>query len=201
MDMVVTLVRQLLLFVHTLAFAFALVTVLREDAALLTARQVDAARLQAIARTTGRLLALLWFTGLGLVGLGIGIDLAAIAAHPKLAAKLTVVGLLTVNGMLLHRLAFPLLTGVRAPWPYAATACAALGAVSTVTWVFASFVGVSRLIAPAMSYGGFICLYLLSLVGGLGVALCLIRPQVMRLMTNAPVAIERLPPSTFGPAT
>jgi hypothetical protein len=34
-----------------------------------------------------------------------------------------------------------------------------LGAISTVSWLYASFIGVSRLIAPLMSFTKFIALY------------------------------------------
>lgn len=92
---------------HVLAFA--IVAVLREDMALLTARRIDTMRLADTERLLTRLIALLWLSGLALIVLDIGFDAAALLAKPKLAAKLTVVSLLTINGLLLHRIAFPLL--------------------------------------------------------------------------------------------
>ena len=55
MDMLTTTARQLLLFGHTLAFAFAIVAVFREDVALLRARRVDAAKLEATGSSGGGL--------------------------------------------------------------------------------------------------------------------------------------------------
>ena len=182
MRLINTVALQFLLFAHTLTFAFAIVAVLREDLALLRARRVDAARLHVAGRFIMRLLVLLWITGLALIALDVGFDLAAMANKPKLAAKLTVVSLLTANGLLLHWLAFPILTKPQRFPHQAATHCAALGAISSVTWLYASFVGVARLIAPAMSYTGFLALYVVGLVAGLVVAMVFVRPHVERLL-------------------
>jgi hypothetical protein len=193
-------VRQLLLFAHLIAFAFALVAVVREDVSLLRSRRVDAAQLKATARTIFGLLTLLWITGIALIGLDVGFDPAVLAAKPKLAAKLTVALLLTANGCLLHWVAFPMLTKPQR-WPgLSATVCALLGAISSVSWVFAAFVGVSRLIAPAMTYNGFLALYGFGLAGGLVVAMGYVWPHLVRLMRAANEEIEEAWYSTFGPA-
>ncbi len=188
MDLLIAAVRQLLLFVHLLAFAFAIVAVLHEDVALLRARHIDAARLRATARHVAWLLGLLWLSGGALILLDPSVDGLALLAHPKLAAKLTVVGLLTANGVLLHRLAFPMLTEPRGSPRRAAQVCAALGAVSTVSWLYASFLGAARLIAPAMSYGGFLALYAAVIAVGLAVGLGLVRQRVERLLARSPAA-------------
>lgn len=204
MDMLTTTARQLLLFGHTLAFAFAIVAVFREDVALLRARRVDAAKLEATGRTIARLLGLLWLTGAALILLDLGLDWAALIAKPKLAAKLTVVSLLTANGLLLHWVAFPMLTKPQRSPGFASAVCAVVGAVSSVTWLFASFVGVARLIAPAMTYTGFLTLYGLSLAAGLAVSLAFVRPHIERLMLPRPepeAEVEEALLSTFGPAT
>lgn len=70
-----------------------------------------------------------------------------------------------------------------------------LGAISTVSWLFASFVGVARLIAPAMSYGGFLLLYLLSLLFGLGIAAVWVRPQLERMLSSASDRSETTTPA------
>ena len=204
MDMLTTTARQLLLFAHTLAFAFAIVAVLREDVALLRSRRVDADKLEATGRTITRLLGLLWLTGAALILLDIGLDWSALAHKPKLAAKLTVVSLLTANGLLLHWVVFPMLTKPQRSPGFASAVCAIVGAVSSVTWLFASFVGVARLIAPAMTYGGFLGLYGLSLAAGLVVSLVFVRPHLERLMLPRPAPEEEVEDallSTFGPAT
>ena len=133
-----------------------------------------------------------------------GLDWAALIAKPKLAAKLTVVSLLTANGLLLHWVVFPMLTKPHRSPGFASAVCAIVGAVSSVTWVYASFVGVARLIAPAMTYTGFLTLYGLSLAAGLVVSLAFVRPHIERLMLPRPepeAEVEEALLSTFGPAT
>ena len=157
-----------------------------------------------IGRTIARLLGLLWLTGAALILLDLGLDWAALIAKPKLAAKLTVVSLLTANGLLLHWVVFPMLTKPQRSPGFASSVCAVVGSVSSVTWLFASFVGVARLIAPAMTYTGFLTLYGLSLAAGLVVSLAFVRPHIERLMLPRPepeAEVEEALLSTFGPAT
>ncbi len=184
MDMLTVAARQLLLFAHLIGFALAFAAILREDMALLTAPRIDAGKLAAAGRTIAWLLGFLWATGIGLLLLEVGLDMALLASKPKLLAKLAVVCVLTLNGALLHRLALPMLAGpVHAP-RQAATLCAVLGAVSSVSWLLASFLGASRVIAPWMSLGGFLALYVAGLGIGLLVALMLVRPRVERLLAQ-----------------
>jgi hypothetical protein len=168
--------RQCVLFAHLVAFAVALGAVLREDMELLARRRVDVRRLARAARTLTMALAVLWATGLALVGLDIGFDPSAVAAAPKLAAKLAVVAILTANGVALHALAFPMLTrrDPRLALPLL------LGAVSTASWLYASFVGVSRLVAPRLSFADYMAMYALVLALAGAVALVVIGPLMRR---------------------
>lgn len=182
MDFLLIVIRQALLFLHLIAFAFAIVTVLKEDFSLLRASRIDPIALHATGKLTVMLLGLLWVTGLMLVGLDTGFNPTVLASKPKLATKLTVLLVLTINGVLLHWLAFPKLTEPQRSVRGAAIFCSVLGAISSVTWMFASFVGVARLIAPAMTYKGFLSLYGISVLAGLVVALVVVRPYVERLI-------------------
>ena len=101
------LLHQAVLFGHLIASAVTLAAVLREDLRLLATRRVDPARLRQTMRVATLGLAVLWSTGLGLVAIT-----AATAPSPwtpggKLAAKLVVVTLLTLNGWALHAWVFP----------------------------------------------------------------------------------------------
>ena len=187
MPLLTASVHQLLLFAHILAFAFAIVAVLRADLALLTALRIDPSWPLAVGRPIFALLVLLWLSGGALTVIEYGFDLAAIAAKPKMMAKLTVVTLLTVNGFLLHSVAFPLLARPPRRPRIAALVCTVLGAVSTTTWLFAAFVGEARLIAPHMRYADFMLLYLAALALALGVALWFVRPRIERLMAGGEV--------------
>ncbi|TJZ75549.1 hypothetical protein [Chitiniphilus eburneus] len=139
-------------FSHLLAACFALVTILKADHRLWNWRHraLDESRRRYLGHTTHRvtqLLVLLWGTGLMLVVLGYSEHGTAYLANPKLWAKVSVVALLSVNGYLLHRVAFPLIS-VRLPLTglplQERLTVAALGAVSMTSWVFAALLGVAR---------------------------------------------------------
>ena len=53
-----------------------------------------------------------------------------------------------------------------------------------MTWVYTSFLGLSRVIAPAMNYTGFIALFIAAVVAGVGIAVSLVRPRVEWLITS-----------------
>jgi hypothetical protein len=163
------LARQGLLFVHLVAFAIALSAVLREDLAIIKAREIDLHRLAGTARAVTRALVILWATGLALVALDTGLNVHALTASSKLAAKVFVVSALTANGLALHALAFPLLSRP-SPGRVASLVPAVLGAISTASWLFASFVGVSRVIAPSLTFSDFMALYGVSLAGAIAIA-------------------------------
>ena len=182
----VLLARQGLLFLHLVAFALAFAEIVRADWRLLRATRIDFVALHATAGLVGLMLLMLWATGLGLVGLDTGFDPAAIAARPKLVAKLIAVTVLTANGVLLHRFAFPQLQG-GAHSPSRLGVIAALGAISTVTWTYAAFVGSARLIAGAMTLEAFLALYGVGLVAGVAVAVIIVAPILRaRLAAQAP---------------
>lgn len=181
-DLLVTAVRQGLLFAHLVVFAFAIVTVLREDVAILRARRISTRHLRESAQFVALLLVMLWITGVALLLLDVGLDFAALASRPKLFTKLTVVVVLTINGVLLHYIAFPMMTTPQASPRRSSAICTVLGAVSTVSWLYASFVGASRVIAPALSHGGFLALYALALAGALAVGFLVVRPRLKRMM-------------------
>lgn len=179
------LIHQLVLFAHLIVFAVAFSAVLREDLWMLKARCIDVQRLARTATTLTCALIALWATGLGLMVFDLGWDARALFAHPKPAAKLVVVLALTANGLALHTLAFPRLRGGRSQARGAATVPVVLGAISSASWLGASFIGVSRLIAPAMRFSDFMALYTVLLVGAIGVALVFVRPRVARLLGAA----------------
>lgn len=173
----VLIVRQGLLFLHLIAFAIALAEIVRGDWRLLRATRPDYAALNATARIIGLALVALWATGLGLIALDTGLDPAAIAAKPKLLAKLVVVTALSINGVLLHNYAFPMLRNARTA-PSRLVVTAALGAISTVSWIYAAFVGSARLIAGAMTLEIFLVLYGMGLVAGIAVAVFAVAPML-----------------------
>jgi hypothetical protein len=178
----VPLARQIALFLHLMAFAFAFVLVAKGDVAMLLGKyRKNTARLREDARAVAWLLVALWVTGFALIALNTGFNWQPIADNPKVLAKLTVVAVLTLNGGLLHALAFPVLArdGGTAS-ATALTGCVILGAVSSVSWVAASLIGASRIIAPLMGYHHYMAAYGAALAVGLAVALLVARPLIAR---------------------
>lgn len=177
----VPLVRQGVLFVHLIVFAFAFVLVIQADLAMIrggySAGQRD---LHRDARVTAWLLLALWGSGLVLVGLGSGFGMQALAGNPKVAAKLTVVTVLTLNGLLLHVFAFPRMAGMVPLSRAGITLCVVLGAVSSVSWVASAAIGTARIVAPLLRYHDYLVLYGLGLGIGLMVALTVVRPLLVR---------------------
>jgi len=196
METLTLVARQLFLFAHLIAFALAFAAILAEDLALLSSRQIDQDKLVATGRTIVRLLATLWITGATLIVMDVGWDLAALLDRPKLLTKLTVVSVLTLNGWLLHQFAFPVMTSPSLDKPgHGATLCAVLGAVSSVSWLYASFVGVARLIAPKLGLLGFMSTYVMCLATGVAVGLLVARPKLVALLQAQAERQDALPAS------
>jgi hypothetical protein len=183
----ITLLHQGVLYGHVTAFAIAFSAVLREDLALLGARGLDLARLSRTARTLSLALAALWLTGMGLLTLEFGSDFERLFATPKPMAKLLVVTALTCNGLALHTWAFP---GLRAGNRGTASLAVILGATSSVSWVYAAFMGVARIVAPSMSLADFMRAYGALLIVAVGGALVFIRPHLLRLMEQDPLRAD-----------
>jgi hypothetical protein len=177
--------RQALLYGHIIAFALALATILKEDVRLLRAQRIDSASLLATAKLVKWLLLVLWVTGVPMVMMDIGTDVSLLLGEPKLLAKLIVVGALTLNGVLLHLVAFPMVTGKPQNPNKAATIAATLGAVSTTSWLYASFVAVSRIVAPYFSQYDFVILYLLLLAVAVPFAILVVRNRLKLLLIKS----------------
>ena len=175
---ITVIMRQALLYGHIIVFALALATIIKEDARLLRARRIDSASLRATAKSVKWLLLALWVTGVPMLVMDIGADFSLLLGKPKLLTKLIVVGALTLNGIILHLVALPLITGkVRNP-NRAATMAAILGAVSTASWLYASFVAVSRIVASYFSLYDFVLLYLLALTIAVSFAILVVRRRL-----------------------
>ena len=176
--------RQILLYGHVIAFALALATIIKEDVQLLWAKRIDAASLLATAKLVKWLLLALWLTGVPMVLQDIGTDVSLLLTKPKLVTKLIVVGMLTLNGLLLHFVAFPMVAKPKNP-KTAASVAAMLGAVSIASWLYASFVGTSRIVAPHLSLQDFLLLYLLVLALAVSFAVLIVRNRLELLLKSS----------------
>ena len=184
--------HQALLFGHIVFFALAVATILKEDCRLLFSQRIDPAAIWSTAEAIKWLLLALWISGLLMIGIEVGLDSSALLDRPKLIAKLTVVAVLTVNGVLLHVVAFPILTKPQRNPRLAACIAATLGAVSTTSWLYASFLGVARLIAPYISLEVFLGLYVLALVAAVDFALVVVSVRLERMLEAASSPVSRI---------
>jgi hypothetical protein len=182
---VTIIARQALLFGHIIAFALALATILKEDVRLLRAQRIDSTSLLATARLVKWLLLGLWATGVPMVMMEVGNDVSLLLGNPKLLAKLVVVGAITLNGILLHLVAFPMVTGRPRNPKKAAAIAAMLGAVSTASWLYASFLAVARKVAPYFSLQDFLVVYLLVLAIAISFAILAVRKRLEPLLTSS----------------
>ena len=177
-------IRVTLIFIHVIAMAVAVGLMCWLDIALVTSRRVNAMQFQLSSARITRALMVLWLSGLAVMGLDSQLNLDALAVMPKIQAKLLVVTLLSLNGWALHRFAFPALMDNRARFPTMTTTTilTAMGAISTVSWIYATFLGIARPLASTLGFGGFIGLYAALLIMGVITALRYVRPRVERLL-------------------
>ncbi len=176
--------RVALIFCHLLGFSVALYLVMREDLRFLLTSRFDLGELAVTARDVSRALALLLVSGAAVIWLDTGFQLEEIAARPKLVAKIIVVSVLTVNGALLHLVLFPMLAGPAARTRPAAILASVLGAVSSVSWLYASFLGVANPLAGQLGLNGFLGLYASAVAGGIVVSLAVVAPRFQRLVAG-----------------
>lgn len=157
------LLNQGVLFAHVIAFAMTVSAVPREDLRWLLNLRIDVARLQRTMRTVSSGLVVLWVTGLALWAFAAVSSPVPWALTAKLCAKLVVVSLLTLNGWALHTWAFPTLLTEGQTDHLAQRLPLVLGAFSSASWIFASFVGVARPLSGVLSFAHFMGLYAFSL--------------------------------------
>ena len=135
--------RLLLLYAHLLLSMLALARVLSADLGLVTGK-LSQEMLHATVHSIVWLLLGLWVSGLAIIWLDTGFDPALLAERSKLVFKLVSVTVLTLNGALLHRLAFPVLMSDEPLNLRKSMLLAITGSLSTLHWLLAAFIGVSK---------------------------------------------------------
>jgi hypothetical protein len=184
------LLKNLLVFIHLIAMALAVGKMLEFDLRFMRQahRPPDAALRRALQSTQTVMsvtLALLWLSGLALVAWAWEQDANALL-NEKLWVKVLTVCILTLNGVLMHRMAFPLLRGGQAflALPlHQVLGLGLCGVVSSVSWLYASFLGIARSWNHSTPFGHVFGVYLaLLLMAALGT---LIGVLVLRVHTRA----------------
>ncbi len=143
--------KYAVLFVHLIAMALAVGKILEFDVRfLLRARapmtSEGIASLKFTKAIVSASLAVLWLTGAWLILLG-RLESPVYLDNEKLWVKVMIVTILTANGWVMHRWAFPALqdgTAFLQLPKRQMLGLAALATVSSVSWMYASFLGIAR---------------------------------------------------------
>lgn len=163
------IVRLLLIYIHLMLCVFALHDVLVNDWKVLR-RQLRPDELATLHRRVVWLLSGLWLTGLAVAAIDLGFDPTQLADAPKTVAKLATVGVLSVNGLLLRYWCFPRIWRIEELGAAEVALVTAAGAMSTASWLMASFLGVAR---PLRDAPGLLHLYGAVLAAAVVVAVAL----------------------------
>jgi hypothetical protein len=143
--------KSLLVYSHLISACLAIGVIFIQDAALIKwrGRAMDEQAINSLKRDANLIitaLILLWISGMALVIQG-QMDNPAYLLNQKLWAKFTVVGILTLNGLVLHAYSFPLLispkgflgSGIQGQLFVLVTAV-----ISLVSWFFSCYLGIAR---------------------------------------------------------
>jgi len=159
--------KTLVVYVHLLAACVAVGSLLLQDIGLwlARARELTEREIEDLKKTIGVIsiaLILLWISGIALVAIGYISNPEIYLTNEKLWAKFAVVVILTVNGFILHRITFPKFKAgtVFLSLPSSDSMTVVLtGSISTVTWLFACFLGIARPWNYTLDFGSIMALY------------------------------------------
>lgn len=170
------LVRLAVVYAHLIACCVAVGLVLTSDFAMIRqllrgsdATVADHHHLENLKHTVSLALQALWVTGILIIVLDMASKGAVYLLNPKLQAKILIVSLLTLNGVLLHRTIMPALakagTLLRLE-PSMRNLAIFAGTVSGVSWFYAAMLGVGRPLAWKYSLAELMVAYPLLILAG-----------------------------------
>lgn len=186
-ELVFEFARLGVVYIHLIACCVAIGLVLTSDIAMV--RQLFAGEssdrahmrhMEELQATVVWALAALWISGLAVVALDASSKGWQYFANPKLQAKILIVVLLTLNGVVLHHLVLPWLQKAGSLFGLSAGQrmfAVFAGAVSGVSWLYAAMLGVGRPLSwkyslmelmiayPLLISGGFMSMLLLTALG------------------------------------
>ena len=149
-------------------------------------------------RTVSSALAALWVTGVLIVAVDASEKGWVYFGNPNLQAKIGLVTLLTINGVLLHRTVLPLMLKagslLKMKFKHRMLAMFA-GTVSAVTWFYAALMGVGRPLSWKYSLVELLAAYPVLIVGGFFTMLTLTawaqtRPEETRAYAETMMAVR-----------
>lgn len=189
--------KTLIVYAHLLAACVAVGILLLQDSTLAKTlgRALSSTAVADLSKAAdimfGALVAL-WVSGLALVVMGYLGDPQQYLFNEKLWAKFSVVSFLTLNGIALHYFSFPRVTcsaGLLGRSVLEQTLVVATGALSTVSWLYACFLGIARPWNHTMEYSLVMTIYACLVAAALIVGL-----KVMHSLraTQPPLLTERV---------
>jgi hypothetical protein len=183
------MLKTLIIYVHLLAACVAIGTLVIQDLSLAKTKGNSLSRIaiKELTRAADIMfvaLILLWLSGLALVSIGY-IDSADYLTNQKLWAKFSVVSILTLNGIALHFYSFPRVTshkGLLGLTTSEQILVVATGALSSISWLFACYLGIARPWNFTVDYSFIMIIY-----SGLLVIAFVAAGEVLRGMRKADV--------------
>lgn len=176
--------KTLVIYAHLLAACVSIGSLLLQDLALWRSRhrvltQDEVTALRNTAHVVFIALVVLWVTGVTLVTLGYFENPQEYFSNQKIWAKFSVVVILSLNGVFLHFYSFPKVVGNKAILELPAAdqkwiGCS--GALSTVSWLFACYLGIARNWNYSIDYSSIMLVY-----GSLVVVGFVVAHEVMRM--------------------
>ncbi len=164
--------KTLIVYVHLIAACVAVGILLMQDLVLAKTggKPMSVYNIKELKRAAGIIsiaLGVLWASGLTLVLVGYLESPQEYFLNQKIWAKFTVVAVLTINGIVLHHFSFPRVAsdrGVLGLSKIEKTLVILTGCVSTVSWLFACYLGIARGWNFTLDYS-FIMFIYLGLIG------------------------------------
>lgn len=147
------LARMFVVYAHLIACCIAIGLVATSDVRMVKAlfdpnHEHDEKHLPNLQRVVLIALTLLWLTGLTIIGLDVSVKGWHYMDNPKLQAKILLVLMLTVNGVVLHNYVLPRLQEVKCclfsltpRWRHIAVFT---GSISATSWFGAALLGIAR---------------------------------------------------------
>ncbi len=180
--------KTLIVYAHLLAACVAVGILLIQDLALAKSKgsPLSATAIKDLTKSAEIMfvaLVVLWISGLSLVLLGYLENPQQYLMNEKLWAKFTVVSVLTLNGIALHYFSFPRVTsrrGLLGLPTFEQILVVLTGALSSVSWLFACYLGIARPWNYTVDYSLIMFIY-----SGLLVGAFIVAGEVLRAMRKA----------------
>ena len=183
-----TMLKTLIVYAHLLAACVAIGILLIQDLALAKSKgsPLSATAIKDLTRSAEIMfiaLIALWISGLSLVLIGYLDNPEQYLMNEKLWAKFTVVSVLTLNGIALHYFSFPRVTsrkGLLGLPTFEQILVTLTGALSSVSWLFACYLGIARPWNYTVDYS-----FVMFIYSGLLIGAFIVAGEVLRAMRRA----------------